>query len=49
MRLTRKPSMLLLGLYLVLVGVAQMVTVPLPPVILGLLALIAGVLILSDQ
>jgi hypothetical protein len=49
MRLTRKPSLLMLGLYLVLAGTVQLVAIPLPPVLLGLVALFAGVLILLDR
>jgi len=49
MNLTKSPAMLLLGLYLILVGAAQLVTVPIPPVVVGLLALVAGVLILVQR
>ncbi|HUE86169.1 MAG TPA: hypothetical protein VMO26_08830 [Vicinamibacterales bacterium] len=45
-RTTRSVGMLLLGIWLILTGVAAFMTVPIPPVVMGALAVIAGVLIL---
>jgi hypothetical protein len=46
---TRSAGMLLLGIWLILTGLAGLVTFPLPPVVMAVLALIAGVLILAGR
>ena len=45
-RMTRSAGMLLLGIWLILTGIAALAAVPIPPVLMAALALIAGVLIL---
>lgn len=46
---TRSLGMLLLGIYLILVGLSALVTLPIPALVMGVLALIAGVLILLGR
>lgn len=46
---TRSLGMLLLGLYLVLVGIVSLLGLAVPPVVMGLLALVAGILILIGK
>lgn len=41
--------MLLLGIYLVLVGIGGLVALPIPAVVMAVLALIAGILILIGR
>jgi hypothetical protein len=41
--------MLLLGIYLVLVGIVSLLSLAVPPVVMGLLALVAGILILIGR
>lgn len=48
MRLTKKWGMIVLGVYLLLVGLAVFVTA-IPPILLALVAIAAGVLILIDR
>ena len=48
-RMPRSIGMLLLGIYLVLVGLGGLVALGLPPVIMSALALIAGALILVGR
>jgi hypothetical protein len=45
-RMTRSAGMLLLGIWLILTGIAGFAAVPVPGVLMAALALIAGVLIL---
>ena len=45
-RITRSAGMLLLAIWLILDGLAGVITLPLPPVLNAALALIAGILIL---
>jgi hypothetical protein len=45
-RTTRNAGMLLLGIYLIVVGISGFVALPIPGVLMAALALIAGVLIL---
>jgi hypothetical protein len=45
----RSIGMLLLGLYLVLVGIVALLGLAVPPIVMGLLALIAGILILVGR
>ena len=48
-QLTRSAGMLLLGLWLILSGLITLSVLPLPPVVMGVIALIAGVLILVGR
>lgn len=48
-RMTRSVGMLLLGIYLVLVGLGGLVAFGLPPLLMAALALIAGALILVGR
>jgi hypothetical protein len=43
--ITRSAGMLLLSIWLVLTGLAGLIAVPIPPVLMAALAVIAGVLI----
>ena len=45
-RTTRNAGMLLLGIYLIVIGISGFVALPIPGVLTAALALIAGVLIL---
>ena len=45
-RITRSAGMLLLAIWLMVSGLAGLTTLPLPPVLIASLALIAGILIL---
>ena len=45
-RMTRSAGMLLLAIWLIVTGIAGFVAIPIPGVMMGALALIAGVLIL---
>ncbi|HXD19958.1 MAG TPA: hypothetical protein VEP46_03210 [Vicinamibacterales bacterium] len=48
-RLTRSVGMLLLGIWLLLSGIAGLAPLPIPGVIMAVLALLAGILILIGQ
>ena len=48
-RVTRNLGLLLLGIWLIVSGLAGLVALPLPPLIMPLLALVAGVLILAGR
>ena len=45
-RFNRNIGLLLLGIYLLLVGLSSFVALAIPPAVMGALALIAGVLLL---
>jgi hypothetical protein len=45
-RITRNAGMLLLAIWLILEGLAGLISLPLPPAVTAALALIAGILIL---
>ena len=45
-RTTRSIGMILLGIWLILAGITSFATVPIPSMVMGALALIAGVLII---
>ena len=51
MRLTRNTGMLLLGIWLILTGLLQVVSISIPGIgsILALLAIVAGILILIGR
>jgi hypothetical protein len=48
-RITRSVGMLLLGLWLILSGVSGLAALPIPGVLMAVLALVAGVLILVQR
>jgi hypothetical protein len=48
-RLTRSVGMLLLGIWLVITGLAGLAPLPIPGIIMAVLALLAGILILIGQ
>jgi len=48
-RINRSVGMLLLGVWLVLTGIGGFVAIPLPALVMAVLALIAGVLILVGR
>ena len=45
-RVTRSAGMLLLGIWLILTGIGGLAALPIPAVLMAVLALIAGILIL---
>lgn len=47
--LTRSAGMLLLGIWLILAGLGSLAPLPLPGVVSGVIALIAGILILIGR
>lgn len=49
MNFTKNIGMLLLAIYLILVGVVSLFSVALPPIVLGVLALAAGIMILIGK
>jgi hypothetical protein len=46
---TRSTGMLLLALWLILTGIAGLIPIPLPPPLMAVLALLAGVFILVGR
>ena len=48
-RVTRNLGMLLLGIWLLLTGLAGLATLPIPAVAMSVLALLAGILILIGR
>ena len=48
-RVTRSMGMLLLGIWLLLTGVAGLAPLPIPGIVMAVLALIAGILIVIGQ
>ena len=48
-RITRSTGMLVLGIWLLLTGLSGVVPLPIPGIIMAVLALIAGILILIGQ
>jgi hypothetical protein len=48
-RVTRNAGMLLLGIWLVLSGLSGLVALPIPGVLMAVLALLAGILILAQR
>jgi hypothetical protein len=48
-RVTRNAGMLLLGIWLVLSGLSGLVPLPIPGVLMAVLALLAGILILAQR
>jgi hypothetical protein len=49
MMITKNLGMLLLAIYLILVGITTLVHVAIPAIVIGILALIAGILILIGR
>lgn len=49
MNFTKNIGMLLLAVYLILVGIVSLFSVALPPILLGVLALAAGIMILIGK
>jgi hypothetical protein len=49
MRLNRNAGMMVLGVYLVFAGISGLVSIGLPPVLMAVLALVAGILILAGR
>jgi uncharacterized membrane protein HdeD (DUF308 family) len=49
MNFTKNIGMLLLAIYLILVGVMALISVAIPPIIMGILALAAGIFILIGR
>lgn len=49
MKLTNNFGLILLSIYLILVGIATFVALPIPAVVYGVLALAAGILILIGK
>ncbi|CDR33261.1 hypothetical protein [Criblamydia sequanensis] len=47
--ITRNIGMLLLAIYLILLGIVQLAGIAIPGIVLGLLALIAGIFILLGK
>jgi hypothetical protein len=48
-RITQNVGMLLLGIYLIIVGLSGLAALGLPPVLTAVLALLAGILILVGR
>ena len=48
-RVTRSVGMLLLGIWLLLTGIGGLAALPIPGIVMAVLALIAGILILIGQ
>ena len=49
MRITKSLGMILLSIFLILYGLMLVATIAIPPVVMGLLAIAAGVLILLGR
>lgn len=49
MSITRNIGMLLLAIYLILIGIMSIASLAVPPIVLGILALIAGIFILIGR
>ena len=49
LRMTRSAGMLVLGIWLLLTGIGGLVALPIPGIIMAVLALLAGILILIGQ
>lgn len=49
MNITKNLGMLLLAIYLILIGIIALVHIGIPPIVTGILALAAGVLILIGK
>lgn len=49
MNVTKNLGMLLLAIYLILIGITMLVHIAIPPIVMGILALAAGILILIGK
>jgi len=49
LRMTRSAGMLVLGIWLLLTGINGLVALPIPGIVMAVLALLAGILILIGQ
>lgn len=49
MNFTKNIGMLLLAIYLILVGIVSIAAIGIPPILLGILAIAAGVMILLGK
>lgn len=49
MNFTKNLGMLLLAIYLILIGLTSLIAFAIPPVIMGILAIAAGILILIGK
>jgi hypothetical protein len=49
MKFTKNLGMLLLAIWLIVSGIMQIVGLPIPAIVMGILAIAAGVLILLDK
>ena len=49
MKITKSLGMLLLSIWLILAGLMQLISIPIPGIIMALLAIAAGVLILIGK
>jgi hypothetical protein len=49
MKITKNLGMILLAIWLIITGIMQLVSVPIPAMIMAIIAIAAGVLILIDR
>jgi uncharacterized membrane protein HdeD (DUF308 family) len=49
MNFTKNIGMLLLAIYLILVGITALISIVIPPIVMGILALVAGIFILIGR
>ena len=49
MNFQKNLGLLLLAIYLILVGIVSLVSIAIPPIVMGILALAAGILILIGR
>ena len=49
LRFNRNAGMTILGVYLILAGLSGLIAIGLPPVVMSVLALVAGILILAGR
>jgi hypothetical protein len=49
MNFTKNIGMLLLAIYLILVGLMSLAAIPIPGILIGILALVAGIMILIGK
>jgi hypothetical protein len=49
MKITKNLGMILLAIWLIITGIMQLVSIPIPAMIMAIIAIAAGVLILIDR
>jgi hypothetical protein len=49
MKITKNLGMILLAIWLIITGIMQLVSIPIPVMIMAIIAIAAGVLILIDR